>query len=76
MVKHVILWKLKDDIADKASVKAGIKSGLEGLRCASGVCDRLPVEGVKWREAGDRPPVSFVFRILRENNFRIINLLI
>lgn len=32
MVKHVILWKLKDDVADKASVKAGIKSGLEGLK--------------------------------------------
>ena len=32
MVKHVILWKLKDEIADKASVKAGIKSGLEGLK--------------------------------------------
>ena len=28
MVKHVILWKLKEGIADKASVKAGIKSGL------------------------------------------------
>ena len=32
MIKHVILWKLKDEVADKASVKAGIKSGLEGLR--------------------------------------------
>ena len=32
MVKHVILWKLKDDVADKASVKAGIKAGLEGLK--------------------------------------------
>ena len=32
MVKHVILWKLKDDIVDKASVKAGIKTGLEGLK--------------------------------------------
>lgn len=32
MIKHVILWKLKDGIADKASVKAGIKSGLEGLK--------------------------------------------
>ncbi len=32
MVKHVILWKLKDDIADKAAVKAGIKAGLEGLK--------------------------------------------
>ena len=32
MIKHVILWKLKDEIVDKASVKAGIKSGLEGLK--------------------------------------------
>jgi len=32
MVKHVILWKLRDDVADVASVKAGIKAGLEGLR--------------------------------------------
>ena len=32
MVKHVILWKLKDEIADKASVKTGIRSGLEGLK--------------------------------------------
>lgn len=32
MVKHVILWKLKDEIADKDAVKAGIKAGLEGLK--------------------------------------------
>ena len=32
MIKHVILWKLKDEIADKASVKAGVKTGLEGLK--------------------------------------------
>lgn len=32
MVKHVILWKLKDEVADKAAVKAGIKSGLESLK--------------------------------------------
>ena len=32
MVKHVILWELKGDLADKAAVKAGIKSGLEGLK--------------------------------------------
>ena len=31
MVKHVILWKLKDEVADKAAVKRGIKEGLEGL---------------------------------------------
>ena len=31
MIKHVILWKLKDDIADKNAVKKGIKEGLEGL---------------------------------------------
>ena len=31
-VKHIILWKLKDDVADKAAVKDGIKAGLEGLK--------------------------------------------
>ena len=33
MVKHVILWKLKDEYtpAQKAEIKAGIKAGLEGL---------------------------------------------
>ncbi len=32
MVKHVILWKLKDEVADKEPVKRGIKDGLEGLK--------------------------------------------
>ncbi len=32
MVKHVIIWTLKDDIADKDAVKNGIKEGLEGLK--------------------------------------------
>lgn len=33
MVKHVILWNLKDELseAEKGSVKKGIKEGLEGL---------------------------------------------
>jgi len=33
MVKHIILWQLKDELVgeEKESVKAGIKSGLEGL---------------------------------------------
>ena len=33
MVKHIILWQLKDELSDaeKAAVKAGIKEGLEGL---------------------------------------------
>lgn len=33
MVKHIILWQLKDDIqgAEKEAVKAGIKNGLESL---------------------------------------------
>ena len=35
MVKHIILWKLKDGIEDKAPVKAGIKAGLEGLKGVS-----------------------------------------
>jgi hypothetical protein len=34
MVKHVILWQLKDELSqeEKAEVKAGIKAGLEGLQ--------------------------------------------
>lgn len=33
MIKHIILWKLKDEYSEneKESIKAGIKSGLEGL---------------------------------------------
>lgn len=33
MVKHIILWKLKDELSEqqKARVKAGIKQGLESL---------------------------------------------
>lgn len=33
MVKHIILWQLKDELVgeEKESVKAGIKCGLEGL---------------------------------------------
>lgn len=33
MVKHIILWKLRDELteAEKATVKAGIKEGLEAL---------------------------------------------
>ena len=34
MVKHIILWKLKDEFsaAEKETIKAGIKAGLEGLK--------------------------------------------
>ena len=34
MVKHVILWNLKEEYSDeeKESIKAGIKEGLEGLK--------------------------------------------
>lgn len=34
MVKHIILWKLKEGFSDaqKQEIKAGIKAGLEGLK--------------------------------------------
>ena len=34
MVKHVILWNLKDEFSDekKAEIKKGVKEGLEGLK--------------------------------------------
>ena len=31
MVKHMIIWKLKDSLADKEKAKAEIKASLEGL---------------------------------------------
>lgn len=33
MVKHIILWQLKDDFSEeeKKKIKAGVKEGLEGL---------------------------------------------
>ena len=31
MVKHMIIWKLKDDISDKEGRKLEIKAALEGL---------------------------------------------
>lgn len=33
MIKHMIIWTLKDELSqeEKVSVKAGIKEGLEGL---------------------------------------------
>ena len=31
MVKHMIIWKLKDSVADKDGAKADIKAALEGL---------------------------------------------
>ena len=33
MVKHVILWQLKDEYSEeqKAEIRRGIKEGLEGL---------------------------------------------
>lgn len=34
MIKHIILWQLKDELSaeEKVQVKAGIKAGLEGLQ--------------------------------------------
>ncbi len=34
MVKHIILWQLKDEFSaeEKADIKAGIKEGLESLK--------------------------------------------
>ena len=34
MVKHIILWNLKDELTveEKAEIKMGIKEGLEGLQ--------------------------------------------
>ena len=50
MVKHVILWQLKDELTKEQiiKVKAGIKSGLEGLKGEiSGLIDiKVVTEGL------------------------------
>ncbi|MCR5098258.1 MAG: Dabb family protein [Lachnospiraceae bacterium] len=48
MVKHVIVWTLKEDIEDVAQVKAGIKEGLEGLKgVVPGLVDiEVKIEGL------------------------------
>ena len=48
MVKHIILWQLKEELADKAAIKAGIKAGLEGLKGRiPGLIDiRVRIEGL------------------------------
>ena len=32
MVKHIILWKVNEEVEDKDAVKKNIKQGLEGLK--------------------------------------------
>lgn len=50
MVKHVILWKLKDEFSaeEKKEIKADIKTGLEGLQgIIPGLLDiRVQAEGL------------------------------
>lgn len=48
MVKHVILWKLKDGLTDVPAIKAGIKTGLEGLQgVVPGIVDiKVRTEGL------------------------------
>ena len=31
MLNHIVMWKIKEDVADKEKIKLGIKNGLEGL---------------------------------------------
>ncbi len=50
MVKHVILWQLKDELTEeeKSTVKSGIKTGLEGLMgVVPGLCEiKVYTEGL------------------------------
>ena len=61
MVKHVILWKLKDEVADKDAVKAGIKEGLEGLKGKiPGLVDvMVRIEGLASSNADAMPDTTF-----------------
>ena len=55
MVKHIIVWILKDEYSDaeKADIKKGIKEGLEGLK---GVCNGILRNLIRKRDGeGDQP---------------------
>ena len=49
MVRHIILWKIKDEFteAEKTMIRAGIKSGLEGL---AGVCNGILRNLIRWTD--------------------------
>ena len=50
MVKHIILWTLKEmSDSEKASVKQGIKEGLEGLKGYSKHPEHVAVADAKVR---------------------------
>ena len=54
MVKHIILWQLKDELSEeeKQTVKAGIKEGLEGL------AGKVPGQRYMYRRRGWHPPMQ------------------
>lgn len=64
MVKHVILWSLKDGYSEeeKKTIKEGIKDGLEGLKgIVPGLIDiRVITEGLKSSNADLMLDSSFV----------------
>lgn len=64
MVKHIILWQLKDELSaeEKEAVKAGIKEGLEGLKgTVPGVLDIcVQTEGLSSSNADLMLDASFV----------------
>ena len=53
MVKHIILWKLKDSLTgeEREQVKAGIREGLEGLN------GKIPGLVSGYRQRGWLPPM-------------------
>jgi hypothetical protein len=71
MVKHVILWQLKDELSDaqKKSVKEQIKAGLEGLSGRiPGLLDiKVNINGLETSNADVMLDSSFVdFASLKE----------
>ena len=63
MVKHVILWNLKDDLSeeDKERIKLGIKEGLEGLK------GQIP--GLKEIRVNIRPLASSNCDVMLDSSF-------
>ena len=66
MVKHIILWQLKEELQgeEKEKVKAGIKAGLEGL---AGQIPGVDQSELHWHNAFEKHLSPGSTDILHEN---------
>ena len=70
MVKHMIIWKFKDEVADKATQKEAIKEALEaaGYTIASAEKDKIPSNYVTLDNEEDIKFMNLMIERLEEDD--------